>query len=354
MESSIEPVPASPPPEEVPAAEPTSLPLSSETSLKLELSMADLIAPSKSESDLPPAAEAVGEVLEPTEETPTVEDLVKRRPPAAPAPAAVQPPDEEDIQAAQDMPYIFGKKSDTPKQSSFLAEAMGDAVIPGGVAQAPDLDTIKKYLLLREQDVAVLSSQLKAIQNQVQLLEQMLREERAKNAELNHVANEQKEKIEAFEKEKARIVGKFESEMQDLNFQLKAKVDRAKIFESQIEESSEEMEHLKERVRSDIRKIRVRERELENRLEIMKKDSEALIGARESKIIELKRKLDLLEFNMDLLQDQYNREKDKSRDLKERLNKAAQIVRVAEGLLDTPTKGGKAEGDSGPGESVAA
>jgi hypothetical protein len=65
----------------------------------------------------------------------------------------------------------------------------------------------------------------------------------------------------------------------------------------------------------------------------VKKDSEALLAARENKMIELKRKLDLLEFNMDLLQDQYTREKDTSALLRERLSKAAQVVRVAGGLL---------------------
>src|SRR4029077_11183068 len=124
-----------------------------------------------------------------------------------------------------------------------------------------------------------------------------------------------------------------ENEVNEVKFQLKTKTDKVRVMEAQVREATEEMEHLKNRVRSDIRKIRVREKDLENRLEIMKKDSEALIGARETKIIELKRKLDLLEFNMDLLQDQYNREKENSVHLRERLAKAAQVVRVAGGLL---------------------
>jgi hypothetical protein len=68
-----------------------------------------------------------------------------------------------------------------------------------------------------------------------------------------------------------------------------------------------------------------------------KKDSEAILTARENKIIELKRKLDLLEFNMDILQDRYTREKDSSLKLREKLAKAAQVVRVAEGLLGEPS-----------------
>jgi chromosome segregation ATPase len=145
--------------------------------------------------------------------------------------------------------------------------------------------------------------------------------------------------LEDFEKEKGMALESQASEINDLRFQVKVKTDKARVLEIQVREIEDEMERLKERVRSDIRKIRVREKELENRLEIMKKDSEALIGARENKIIELKRKLDLMEFNMDLLQDQYTREKENSIKLKERLAKAAQVVRVAGGLLDSSKEG---------------
>ena len=50
--------------------------------------------------------------------------------------------------------------------------------------------------------------------------------------------------------------------------------------------------------------------------------------------IEVKRKLDLLEFNMDILQNQYEKEKQLTASFREKLDKAAQVVRVAEGLLD--------------------
>jgi hypothetical protein len=170
------------------------------------------------------------------------------------------------------------------------------------------------------------------------MLDQALKVEKGKNVELSHVALDRQRKVDELEKEKSLKNSDLQSEMDDFRFQLKVKADRARILEGQLKESSEQMEGLKDRVRTDIRKIRVREKELENRLEIMKKDSEALIGARETKIIELKRKLDLLEFNMDLLQDQYSKEKDTSTQLRARLARAAQIVRVAGGLLDFQKK----------------
>ena len=65
----------------------------------------------------------------------------------------------------------------------------------------------------------------------------------------------------------------------------------------------------------------------------MKKDSEALLGSREHKIIELKRKLDLMEFNTDLVQDLLEKERQAATELRDRLAKVAQMMRVAGGLL---------------------
>lgn len=257
---------------------------------------------------------------------------------------ATEPVDEQEL--ASEMPYLFSsKKTEAEKAESdanaalAFAQPVGDAVVPGGAAQSPDVETLKKYLLLREQDVAVLSTQLNAAQEQVRALENQLKAERGQNTELSRTIDDQKRKIDEFEKEKSLAIGNLQAEIDDLRFQVKAKTDKARVLDSQVREAAQEIERLKERVRSDIRKIRVREKELENRLEIVRKDSEALITARENKIIELKRKIDILEFNMDLLQDQYSREKETSSKLRERLAKAAQVVRVAGGLLDSTASG---------------
>jgi DNA-binding response OmpR family regulator len=261
---------------------------------------------------------------------------------STPASATSGSGDEEDL--ASELPYLFsGKKAvgvatDASSSALVFSEPVGDAVIPGGAVQSPDTETLKKYLMLREQDVAILSNQLKSARDQIAQLDKKLREETGRGGELEHTVSEHQKRIEEFEKEKALALQGLQAEIDELRFQNKTKSDKARLLESRVNEATEEIERLKERVRTDIRKIRVREKELENKLEIVRKDSEALITARESKIMELKRKIDLLEFNIDLLQDQNAREKENSAQLKERLAKAAQVVRVAGGLLDAQGK----------------
>jgi CheY-like chemotaxis protein len=249
--------------------------------------------------------------------------------------------EEMDLDSLAAMPYLG--KNGFPNPLAFR-EPMDDAVVPGGAATAPDTETLKKYLYLREQDVTALSAQLRQAREQIGLLEGQLKHERAVSSEFANLAQEQDRRINGFEKEKAVALEAAQKEFDDLKFEMKRRSEKIRVMELQVKEATDATERLKERVRNDIRKIRTREKELENRLEIMKKDSEALLGSREQKIIELKRKLDLLEFNTDLVQDLLEKERQVASGLREKLTKAAQMMRVAGGLLG-PEEGTLLEAD---------
>jgi hypothetical protein len=239
---------------------------------------------------------------------------------------------EEDI---EDEAAVPGYLAPNRRLSDVLSypQPVGDAVIPGGASQSPDEETVKKYLLLREQDVATLSTQLKQSKNRIAELEKELQEFRSINVELMHLSQEQEKRIKSFDLEKQVYEQSSQKEIDDLKFEVKKRGDKTKLLELEVRKMAEETEKLKDRVKLDIRKIRTREKELENRLEILKKDSEMLIAGREQKIVDLKRKLDTAEFNLDLLQDKHDQEKQNSAQLREKLDRAAQAVRVAGGLL---------------------
>ncbi len=253
--------------------------------------------------------------------------------------------EDPDGELAQKMPYLFKNRQQSAAAilealREFPAEAVAAARVPGAISQNLDVETLKKYLFLREQDVAVLSEQMRTAHDQVLMLETQVRELKALQGELQHVAAERAAALTQLTQEGAFEREKAEAERGELQFQLKASHDKARVLELKLKDAEQEQEQLKIRVRSDIRKIRTREKELENQLEIIKQDSQVLMSARENKMIDLKRKLDLLEFNMDLLQDQYNREKTQSAELKDQLSRVAQVVRVAGGLLSGPDEQG--------------
>jgi hypothetical protein len=255
-------------------------------------------------------------------------------PKAEPEPEPVSAPSTEaDFEPENQIPYLFGKSS---SRSEIMPVVTGDAVVPGGAAQSPDLETVKHYLELREKDVSALAIQLretKALLKKAQEelhISHSLMEEQASKLE----AAERREK--ELEREKALLVEGVQSEIDSMRFEVKAKNDKIRHLQSQLKSGEQEMERLKDRVRSDLRSIKSNEKKLENQLDMLRRDSESLLASRESVIIELKRKLDMTEFNLDIVQDKLVRERERGEELKGKLVKASQAVRVAGGLLDPP------------------
>ncbi|MBC7387489.1 MAG: hypothetical protein H7301_15165 [Cryobacterium sp.] len=295
------------------------------------------VAPSSTPTEVDPPTSVLANIGHLSDDQPTsvVITPLMAELPSEEAPTRVQVArpavtEELDSDALSAMPYLGRGAYVNPLS---YQEPLGNAVVPGGAMNAPDVETLKKYLSLREQDVSALSTQLRQAKDHIGSLENQLRHEKTISSEFAHLAQDQDRRISGFEKEKSVALEFAQKELEELKFEMKRRNEKVRVMELQVREATDATERLKERVRGDIRKIRTREKELENRLEIMKKDSEALLGARENKIIELKRKLDLIEFNMDIFQDQLEKEKRVNQQLREKLAKAAQIVRVAGGLL---------------------
>jgi len=99
-------------------------------------------------------------------------------------------------------------------------------------------------------------------------------------------------RINAMEKEKAEIAESVHSEMLILKGNLQYKENEGVKARLKVEE-------LEARLKSDFKKIRVRERELENRLELLRAEKAALVRSKDEYILEQKRKVDQLSQELD-------------------------------------------------------
>ncbi|MBI2606535.1 MAG: hypothetical protein HYW49_10705 [Deltaproteobacteria bacterium] len=261
-----------------------------------------------------------------------------------------------EAEAAQDLPYLFSGSGST---ETSLRLTRGIAT--GGASHAPaagasgepasgDVEMLKNYLTMREQDIAVLKVTLNYTREEIQKSEDAIRAHMQENDELRHRVDALQSKVDAFERERAVAGQSMESEIDRARGELRAKSDRIRVLEEKLKDSHDQYEKLKERVRIDIRKIRVRERELESKLEILKRDSETLIVSRESKILELKRRIDVLEFNCETLLERAEAEKRNTLQALEREERARQALQGAMSILE----GGAEEPGEGkePGSEI--
>jgi len=129
-----------------------------------------------------------------------------------------------------------------------------------------------------------------------------------------------------------------------LNEEINELKDRVKLFDEKrliLEEKNriltQELDKAGQRNKIDLRKVQSRERELEQKLELLKSDAETQIRNRDIKILELKRKIDAMEFDMESITLQEKRSVESRFELEDKLEKAIKTLRGAITVLEDET-----------------
>ncbi|MBO9665600.1 MAG: hypothetical protein J7501_02155 [Bdellovibrio sp.] len=140
---------------------------------------------------------------------------------------------------------------------------------------------------------------LKIAQQRILELEREVESLRAENEELASAGeiirtrtDELGIRITSLEKEKVEIQESAQSEMLILKGNLQYK-------ENEVAKARIKVDELETRLKSDFKKIRVRERELENRLELLRAEKAALVRSKDEYILDQKRKIDQLSQELD-------------------------------------------------------
>jgi len=99
----------------------------------------------------------------------------------------------------------------------------------------------------------------------------------------------------------------------------------------------QELDKSAQKNKIDVKKVQIRERELEQKLELLKSDAETQIRHRDLKILELKRKIDAMEFDMESISQQEKRSVESRFELEDKLEKAIKTLRSAINVLEDET-----------------
>jgi hypothetical protein len=124
------------------------------------------------------------------------------------------------------------------------------------------------------------------------------------------------------------------SENDDIIYQNELANEKKEILEEKNKHLQKEFDRLNQKVRVDFNQIKQREKELESQLELVSMDSESQVRSRDVKILELKRHIDQLEFNMEnaSIKEQKSRE-DKVK-LEDKLSKVIKSLRSSMNLIE--------------------
>lgn len=170
---------------------------------------------------------------------------------------------------------------------------------------------------------------LKIAQQRIIELEKDIEKLRKENEILSSAGELSHQKIEDFlgrinnlERQKNELKDTSVSELQIFRDGLSAK-------ESEINRLRSKVSELESRLSNDLRKIRVRERELENRLELSKMEKMALLKSKDETILDLKRKNDTLVVELENYQSKILELNQKIESNQEQFARTVRALRIA-------------------------
>jgi len=170
---------------------------------------------------------------------------------------------------------------------------------------------------------------LKIAQDRIQELEtecDHLRRENEQLASASDVVTRRLEELQVrltkLQKQRTELAEQAKSEQLILKGHLQYK-------DSELAKAKLKIEDLESRLKSDFRKIRVRERELENRLELVRAEKQALMRSKDEKILDLQRKLDQFKSELDLYRTKVQDLNKSMEEQQEQMKKTVRALRVA-------------------------
>lgn len=127
---------------------------------------------------------------------------------------------------------------------------------------------------------------------------------------------------------------KLNEEIGELKDRLKLQDEKRYLMEEKNKILLQELEKASHKNKLDVKRVQMRERELEQKLELLKADAETQIRNRDLKILELKRKIDAMEFDMESITNQEKRSVESRYELEDKLEKAIKTLRGAISVLE--------------------
>ena len=178
------------------------------------------------------------------------------------------------------------------------------------------------------------SENLRIAQNRLLELEQEIERLRTQNEKLGASgdkfrsrADELLTENQRLESENQHLVSKFE---QDRSILMESK----KSLQRDLEAARRKTEELELRLSTNISKIRVRERELENRLELVKMEGAAVVRSKDEMILELKRETDQLNLELKNYRAKNQELNRQTMDKQEMLRRTVKALRLALSMLE--------------------
>lgn len=258
-------------------------------------------------------------------------------PPLPPAPPPIFELEQDDLDSTQE-PTEKLTIAHVRKKDAVTEEMSVNHWMPTEIKSTPGLkaDAAKVISSAFSSAEAALkqSESLRIAQSRISELEAEVERLRRENEKLGSAG-------ETLRRRSDELLSKTESLDAQLRESVRTLAEEKKVLRGQLQQKEREntelrgrMDEMESRLESNFKKIRVRERELEHRLEIIKMESATLISTKDKMILDLKRQIDQLthetEYGKQKAQELFSQYKEKQ----ETIRRVVRALRIALTILE--------------------
>ncbi len=235
-------------------------------------------------------------------------------------------------------PVDLRKKEEAPavKVAAPVVPALDVSQLISSMSESvsgEELEVFKRYVSIKDRELREAQAATEALRRQIRYFDERLKksEEERRNLLLKVESTEIELRTVADKKDENRVQlksveGHYDEKIKELQIQLESSQFQAGKLDKKLID-------FRERVRNDLQKIRSRERELASRLEIQKRDAEALLSAKDERLLNQKREMDRLEFELDSLKERLMDDAQKGEERRRRVSRALQSLKLAQSIL---------------------
>jgi len=195
-------------------------------------------------------------------------------------------------------------------------------------------EVLKKYISVKESEVRDLQDQHKQYEGFLKKLSTQLESQSNRNRELLSEMETSRRREEAARHDLKQLRQSHDDEIVRLKNDFEERLRLSGGYEEQVEELHRKREEWKEKVKEDLKRIKLKERELENKYELLKRDMQALLESKDKHVLELKKKNDALELEMESLEDRLRRGNSVLGSIDSKKKRLVETMRLAITLLE--------------------
>lgn len=164
-------------------------------------------------------------------------------------------------------------------------------------------EILKKYISIKEKEVSDLREQLKHYQSTLKKIQKDHDHFQNKNRDLIQELQTLKRHEEQIRIELKNIAERHHQEVNLIKNDYEDRILKSGNFKDQMQDLLKQKEEWKDRVSGDLKRIKLKEKELENKYELLKRDTQTLLDSKDKHVLELKKKNDALELELETLEE---------------------------------------------------